>query len=207
MNRNTRKTRPGRRGLSIAAAMAFLVCSSLFLLLRDDDSTSASHSISAYGQAPALLQLRSSSFPAGGAMPLRLTCNGAGDSPELHWPTPPAGTRIFAVVMSEPDAPAGFTHWLAFNIPAGTRQLAEGASTHGAMPAGSAEGTNSFGRIGYGGPCPPPGKPHHYIFRIYALNAPLDLATGASGARIESAMSGHILAQGQIIGIYGRPGS
>jgi Raf kinase inhibitor-like YbhB/YbcL family protein len=109
--------------------------------------------------------------------------------------------------MSDPDAPADSTHWIAFSIPGGARELAQGVSTHGAMPAGSAEGTNSFGRFGYGGPCPLPGKAHHYLFRIYVLDVELGLTPGASRDQIESAIRGHVLAAGQIIGIYARPGT
>ncbi|MGB8028530.1 MAG: YbhB/YbcL family Raf kinase inhibitor-like protein [Terracidiphilus sp.] len=201
MTRNVPETKARKRVRSIALASAPLVCSSLFLVSCHHDSASTQST------ARASLQLDSHSFVAGARFPGRFTCDGADSSPELHWPSPPAGTKSFAIVMSDPDAPADFTHWIAFNLPAGARQLAEGASTHGAMPAGSAEGTNSFGRIGYGGPCPPLGKLHHYVFRIYALDVSLDFGPGASRDQIESAMSGHILAEGQIIGIYGRPGS
>jgi hypothetical protein len=187
-----------RRGLSISAAMGFIVCSSLFLLMRDDDSPLAQ------GRAPVPLQLRSNSFPAGGAIPRQFTCDGADRSPELRWTYGPYGTRSFAIVMSDPDAPSDFIHWIAFNIPGGTRELAEGASTRGAMPVGSAEGTNSFGQVGYGGPCPPPGKPHHYAFRICALDRPLSLPPGASRDQIDSVIGGHTLAYGQIIGVYRR---
>lgn len=146
----------------------------------------------------------SSSFVNGGAIPRRFTCDGAGDSPSLGWFGEPAGTKSFAIVMNDPDAPIDFTHWLVYNIPAGVRRLATGASTHGAMPQGSEEGTNSFGQFGYGGPCPPPGKPHHYVFRIFAIDAGIDLPSGASRAQLESAVRGHVLAEGQIVGIYGR---
>jgi Raf kinase inhibitor-like YbhB/YbcL family protein len=126
-------------------------------------------------------------------------------SPELHWASAPAGIRSFAILMSDPDAPIDFTHWIAYNIPSSARGLAEGASAHDGMPEGSAQGTNSFGRFGYGGPCPPAGKSHHYVFRLYALDVRLALPPGALRDRMEAAMSGHILAEGQIIGIYRRP--
>ncbi len=106
--------------------------------------------------------------------------------------------------MNDPDAPIDFTHWLAYNIQPGVRRLAEGASPHGIMPKGSAEGKNSFGRLGYGGPCPPPGKPHHYVFRLYALDVLLALTPGASREQLEFAIHGHVLAEGQLIGVYRR---
>jgi hypothetical protein len=156
------------------------------------------------GQARATLWLRSESFSDGGAIPRRYTCDGADSSPQLQWPAAPAGTKSFAMVMDDPDAPIDFTHWLAWNIPPGSRQLAEGASTEGSMPIGSAEGRNNFGRLGYGGPCPPRGNPHHYFFRVYALDIRLDLPAAATRRELDAAMGGHILVQGQIVGTYQR---
>jgi Raf kinase inhibitor-like YbhB/YbcL family protein len=106
--------------------------------------------------------------------------------------------------MDDPDAPVDFTHWLAYNIPPGVRELAQGASAQAAMPHGSAEGTNDFRSLGYGGPCPPAGKPHHYVFRLYALDIRLDLPPGAARKQLDSALERHTLADGQIIAIYRR---
>lgn len=160
----------------------------------------------AYEQTGAVLRVESSSFLDGGPVRSRLTCDGAGDSPDLHWANPPAGTQSLAIVMHDPDTVIDFTHWLAYNIPASVRELPEDASTRGMMPQGSAEGNNSFDRTGYGGPCPPGGKPHHYIFQVYALNAQLNLPPGASRRQLESAMNGHVLAEGRIVGVYQRVG-
>lgn len=153
-------------------------------------------------QARASLHLTSTSFPANGAIPVRYTCNGPGISPDLKWSGAPTGTESFALIMHDPDASIDFTHWLAYNIPADVDALAQGAATSNAMPRGSVEGENSFHRIGYGPPCPPPGKPHHYTILFYALNTTLNLPTGASRQQLESAMRGHILAKGKLIGIY-----
>jgi hypothetical protein len=158
----------------------------------------------AEGQANPGLNVTSSSFSEGGAMPQRLTCDGEDISPNLQWRAGPYGTKSFAMVMDDPDAPIDFTHWIAFNIPASTRQLAEGASMHSTLPSGSAEGGNSFGRIGYGGPCPPPGKLHHYIFRLYALDMSLTLPPGAEMNQVKAAIARHILAEGRIVGLYQR---
>jgi len=200
MNQETRSARTRNFSPTVIAAAigcAVLLAALIFLWRRE--------SASAGEQSGATLRIESSSFFDGGAIPGRLTCDGAGDSPNLHWPSPPAGTQSLAIVMHDPDALVDFTHWLAYNIPGSVRQLPEGASTRGAMPQGSQEGMNGFDRIGYGGPCPPGGNPHHYIFRLYALNALLDLPQGATRRQLESAMSGHILAQGHIVGIYKRP--
>jgi len=156
------------------------------------------------GQAHPSLRIRSESFSDGAAIPRRYTCDGANISPQLAWQAAPAGTKSFAMVMNDPDAPVDFTHWLVWNIAPAIHGLAESASPPGAMPQGAIEGKNSFGRMGYGGPCPPPGKPHHYVFRIYALDVRLDLPAGATRNQVEAAMSGHIVAQGQVIGTYQR---
>ncbi|MFZ0339579.1 MAG: YbhB/YbcL family Raf kinase inhibitor-like protein [Terracidiphilus sp.] len=155
-------------------------------------------------QARASLWARSSSFADGAMIPIRLTCDGANLSPHLHWQSAPRGTKSFAIVMDDPDTPSDFTHWLVYNIAPGVRELAEGASTKGTMPPGSAEGKNSFGHSGYGGPCPPRGNPHHYVFRVYALDRLLDLPPGATRKELEAAIDGHIVSQGQIVGLYQR---
>jgi hypothetical protein len=199
MKPELRKTRAGSRTISIIAAMIPpLACLPVFLAL------SHHHSAPVEGQAPATLQIQSSSFANGGAIPRRYTCDGANDSPSLQWRGAPAGTKSVALMMNDPDAPIDFTHWLAYNIPPSARGLAEGASARGVMPQGSAEGTNSFGRTGYGGPCPPAGELHHYVFRLCALDIRLQLPPGAARDQVQSAINQHILAEGQIIGVYRR---
>lgn len=188
-----------RRARRITAlAMIFLLCLLVFLVLWQRRSGSAQ------GQLRPSLLVRSSGFSDGGVIPRRFTCDGGDASPNLEWPVAPAGTKSFVLVMHDPDAPVDFTHWLAYNIPPGVRGLAEGASAQAAMPQGSAEGANSFSRFGYAGPCPPPGKPHHYVFRLYALDIRLDLPPGATRQQLDAAIARHILAEGQIIGIYRR---
>ncbi len=108
--------------------------------------------------------------------------------------------------MDDPDTPTDFSHWLVYNIAPGVRELTEGASTEGAMPQGSTEGRNDFGHSGYGGPCPPRGNLHHYLFRVYALDRLLDLPAGATRKQLDAAIGGHIVSQGQIVGIYQRTG-
>lgn len=156
-------------------------------------------------QAGESMQLKSTSFPDGAGIPSRYTCDGAGVSPNLQWSGAPAATRSFALVVHDPDAPVDFTHWVVYNIPPAVHELPEGASA-GAMPSGSEEGTNGFRNAGYGGPCPPGSKPHHYNFLVYALNAKLDLPSGATRQQLESAMKGHIVASGRIVGTYKRGG-
>jgi Raf kinase inhibitor-like YbhB/YbcL family protein len=158
------------------------------------------------GSPPASLPVHSASFTDGGTMAPRLTCDGADRSPQMQWPTPPAGTRSFAIVADDPDAPTAFTHWLAYGIAADARGLAEGASTPSHRLAHAREGTNSFGQAGYGGPCPPEGKPHRYVFRVYALDVDLQLPAGAGPDQVNAALRGHVLAQGQLTSLYARGG-
>jgi Raf kinase inhibitor-like YbhB/YbcL family protein len=161
------------------------------------------HADIAYGQAPASMSIGSSSFVSGDSIPLRLTCDGAGLSPEIQLPPPPVGGKSFVLVMDDPDA-WGFVHWLLYNIPAGIRDIAEGASSRAELPHGAAEGTNGLGNIGYFGPCPPGTKPHHYMFRLYALDVNLDLPPGETKKQLAAAVKGHVLAEGQMTGLYTR---
>jgi len=151
------------------------------------------------------MNLTSTSFQEGSRIPAKFTCNGAGVSPQLAWSAPPAGTASFALLVTDPDAPGGtFVHWVLYNLPAGTRALPEGLPAEGQLPDGALQGRNDFGEIGYGGPCPPPGSPHHYVFTLYALDAKLNLPVGATRAQVEAAMQGHILASGRLVGLFQR---
>lgn len=149
------------------------------------------------------MNLTSTSFQ--NQIPAKYTCNGAGISPQLTWSTPPAATASFALIVTDPDAPRGtWVHWVLYNLPAETRALPEGLPALGQLPDGALQGRNDFGEIGYGGPCPPSGAPHHYVFTLYALDIKLNLPVGATRAQVEAAMQGHILASGKLIGIYQR---
>jgi Raf kinase inhibitor-like YbhB/YbcL family protein len=149
------------------------------------------------------LSLSSPAFKEGDRIPVKYTCDGEDISPPLAWGEPPQETQVLALIVADPDAPGGvFTHWVLFNIPATVRQLGEGVPAQERLQNGALQGKNDFGRIGYGGPCPPHGPAHQYRFTIYALGNSLDLATGASGKQLLEAMKGHLLAQGQLIGTY-----
>ena len=151
------------------------------------------------------LTVLSSAFQEGSEIPARYTCEGQDVSPALTWEEPPAETQSFALIMDDPDAPGGvFTHWVLFNLPADSRGLSEAVPTQPQLPDGSLQGKNDFGRSGYGGPCPPPGRPHRYQFTLYALDQTLDLKAGASKKQVIDAMRGHILAQGRLTGTYRR---
>ncbi len=159
---------------------------------------------SAAGGRAMSFTLSTQSFAPGGEIPRKYTCEGDDLSPELSWSEPPKGTQSFALIADDPDAPSGtFTHWVLYDVPAEMRQLAEGAS-RGQLPAGASQGRNGFGKTGYGGPCPPPGKPHRYFFKLYALDANLGLKPGASKQQLEQAMKGHVLAQSEVVGTFKR---
>ena len=151
------------------------------------------------------LGIRSSAFSEGGTIPKKFTCDGSDASPELTWSNAPAGAQSFALIADDPDAPAGtWTHWIAWNIPPSVAKLPEGVPKTEMLADGTRQGRNDFKRIGYGGPCPPPGKPHRYFFRLYALGAKLDLNAGASRSELERAMKGHVLGQAEAMGRFGR---
>jgi Raf kinase inhibitor-like YbhB/YbcL family protein len=151
------------------------------------------------------LSISSSAFHEGDKIPRKYTCEGEDVSPELAWNKPPEDTMSLALLVEDPDAPGGvFTHWILFNIPAGIMMLPQGMPTQSQFPDVSLQGKNDFGKVGYSGPCPPPGRPHRYQFTLYALDRPLNLKPGVGKKQIVDAMRGHILAQGQITGIYQR---
>ncbi len=153
------------------------------------------------------MQLSSPAFADGQTIPAKYTADGQDISPPLKWSDIPAGTRQLALIMDDPDAPAGtFTHWLLWGLPADLTELAEGVEKAPTVAglAGAKQGTNDFGRIGYGGPAPPPGPPHHYNFTIYALDTVLDLQPGARRGELLRAIEGHVLATGKLTGLYGR---
>ena len=149
--------------------------------------------------------MQSQSFSPGAEIPAKFTCSGEDISPQLFWSEPPAGTASFALIMKDPDATSGdFTHWVVYQIPASARELIEGASGGANLPKGTLQGRNDFGRSGYGGPCPPPGKPHRYIFTLFALKTALTLPAGASRSEVEKALPGHIAGQAELTGRFGR---
>jgi hypothetical protein len=138
-------------------------------------------------------------------MPANHSCDGVDASPALKWDGVPAGTKSFALVCDDPDAPGGsWVHWVIYGIPAGASELPENVAKTDVV-AGLKQGVNDFGRVGYGGPCPPRGHgAHHYHFRLYALDADLNLAPRLSRRQFEAAMKGHVLAQTELVGTYQR---
>jgi Raf kinase inhibitor-like YbhB/YbcL family protein len=132
------------------------------------------------------------------------TCDGKDLSPPLQWHDPPSCTQSFALICDDPDTPFGtFVHWVLFDIPADVRQLPEGLPNQAKLSNRGTQGKSDFGKLGYGGPCPPGGI-HRYFFKLYALDRQLDLDAGVTKAKLIRAMEGHILAQAELIGRYTR---
>lgn len=151
------------------------------------------------------MRVESDAFKAEETIPQRYTCDGEDLSPPLSWSEPPAGTQGLVLIGDDPDAPVGtWDHWVLFNIPAATRSLPEGIPADPVIDGVGTHGSNGWHRLGYGGPCPPKGGAHRYYFKLYALDTTLNLDPGASKKDVETAIEGHILAEGQLIGLYGR---
>lgn len=148
------------------------------------------------------LAMKVAAFANGAEIPKKHTCSGADLSPALSWDGVSTAARSLALIVDDPDAPRGtWTHWLIWNIPAHLTALPEGVPAREVLENGASQGRNDFQRIGYGGPCPPPGKAHRYFFRLYAaLNSALDLKVGACSKELDRAMKGHIVSQAEWMG-------
>jgi len=147
------------------------------------------------------IQVGSVAFLDGQAIPDRYTCDGENSSPPVQWRGAPKSTKSFALVCDDPDAPGGtWVHWVVFNIPSAVTDLRDGDSAR--LPAEAVQGMNDFNREGWGGPCPPAGPPHRYIFTLYALNTELNLKAGATKKNVVTAMEGHLVGEGRLTGVY-----
>ena len=183
----------------------FVLFAALTLPAASAQNQQSSNRIEKDGRAIPMIQLSTTSFTPGGAIPKNFTCSGADVSPELSWAAPPAGAKSMALIVDDPDAPAGtWNHWLLYNLPPSAHELPENQSRTPELANGALQGKNDFGKIGYNGPCPPPGKPHRYFFRLYALDTKLDLKSGADRRALDQAIKGHILAQAELMGTFGR---
>ncbi|MEN9979742.1 MAG: YbhB/YbcL family Raf kinase inhibitor-like protein [candidate division WOR-3 bacterium] len=152
-----------------------------------------------------VLVLTSPNFADGETIPRKFTGDGEDVSPELRWDNVPSGTRSFALICSDPDAPLGtFIHWVIYDLPADVRHLPEGMPKTGVLDNGARQGVNGFRKLGYNGPKPPPGRPHRYIFRLYALDTIFGAEPGISAGRLAGMMENHIIATAELTRIYGK---
>jgi hypothetical protein len=153
----------------------------------------------------AKIQLTSAAFADGQPIPVKYTGDALDISPPLAWTNPPAGTKCFALIADDSDAPSGtWTHWVIYDLPPTVTALAEDQFKTQQLRNGAKQGLNDFKKTGYNGPSPPPGKAHRYFFKLYALDAMTGLAPGATKADLLKTMNGHVLGEGRLTGTYQR---
>jgi len=157
------------------------------------------------GGAIMALELRSKAFKNGDFIPAKYTCKGEDVSPPLEWSNIPENTKSLALISDDPDAPMGtWVHWVLYDIPAYKRNLPEGLKKDKVLDDGSKQGMTDFGRVGYGGPCPPPGPVHRYFFKLYALDAKLNLNPGLTKKTLLNAIEGHVIEKTELLGKFKR---
>ncbi|MEO5951366.1 MAG: YbhB/YbcL family Raf kinase inhibitor-like protein, partial [Chloroflexia bacterium] len=147
------------------------------------------------------IPVTSSAFKANQPIPQKYACNGDNVSPPLQWGDTLPDTKSFALIMDDPDAPNTYVHWVVYGLPSTARSLPENVPPDVEIAGGGKQGSNGSGKSAYGGPCPPSGA-HHYFFKLYALDTMLDLPAGSTKSQLEQAMKGHILAYGELVGLY-----
>jgi Raf kinase inhibitor-like YbhB/YbcL family protein len=176
--------------------LAFVACSNRPPQAAPPPATPATQ------QQKSELKLTSTAFKEGEAIPRGYTCDGANVSPPLEWTGVPKSAKTIAIIADDPDAPTGtWVHWVLYNLPAAGLGMIENTPLTETLNGGGAQGKNDFGKIGYGGPCPPSGT-HRYFFKFYALDSELPLKPGATKNDVEKAMEGHTVGQAQLIGTY-----
>ncbi len=194
-----------RLPLSVVTGMVLATCACGLPGCRRDKPPKAGP---AGPPAAATITVRSKAFEPGEAIWPRHTGDGEDVSPALTWSGVPAAAKELALIMDDPDAPRPkpWVHWVIYKLPADAAGLPEAVAKNAEPPgpAGAVQGRNTWGRIGYGGPAPPKGRVHHYHFKLYALDAPLDVKAGLDKQALLAAMSGHVIAQGELIGTYQR---
>jgi len=162
------------------------------------------HAAEHEGGRPMAMEITSTAFASEGMIPRRFTCDGEDISPPLSWTGMPGGTKSLALIADDPDAPRKtWVHWVVYNLPASSVGLPENVLPEKTLAGGGRQGTSDFGRIGYGGPCPPSGT-HRYFFKLYALDAELGLAPGTTMEELLQTMAGHVLAEAHLMGRYRR---
>lgn len=155
--------------------------------------------------AQAQVTLTSPAISPGSPIPDECSCSGADLSPALAWGGAPQATKSFALIVEDPDAPGGtFIHWVAYNIPSQVTSLPAAVPQIAEIAGGGTNGINGFDHVGYNGPCPPPGKTHHYLFRLFAIDVKLNPGDKPNADAIRSAMNGHVVASGELVGTFER---
>jgi Raf kinase inhibitor-like YbhB/YbcL family protein len=184
-----------RRGAGGLAAAAIVLVAGLGVAVNSDSEI----------RTKTAMQLTSAAFKDGEPIPAKYTCDDKNVSPPIQWTGAPSGTKSFSLIADDPDAPVGtWVHWVVYDLPATATEFGEDMPKGQYLPGGARQGMNDFKHLGYGGPCPPPGKPHRYFFKLFALDAQLGLKPGATKKEVERAMEKHILAEGKLMGTYKR---
>ena len=185
--------------------LCLLVALWMLLIPTASCTRSAAESAHAKDSQASEFKIESMAFKEGAEIPKKFTCEGEDISPALHWSHPPRGTQSFALIAEDPDAPSGtWIHWVVYDLPARLRRLPDNVPKRGEIPGGGAQGRNDFGRIGYGGPCPPVGNAHHYFFKLYALDKMLHLQPGEGKNEVLDAAKSHVLGTAQCMGLFRR---
>ena len=195
------------KALFSLTAKIFATCSLILLAITATWGTKSGFVSNSQneGKHAMAFAISSKDFQNGSEIPKKFTCDGQDVSPDLSWTDPPEGTKTFALIADDPDAPAGtWTHWVLFDVPANTKNLPEGMSKDEQLPNGARQGRNDFRKIGYNGPCPPPGKPHRYFFKLYAVDSMVNLKPGAAKQQLEHALEGHTVGKAELMGRYKR---
>jgi len=161
--------------------------------------------IGALALADSDFRLSSPAFKPGAPIPTDFSCDAGDHSPALAWTGAPAGTKSYALIVEDPDAPMGtFVHWVVFNLPAAASGMAADAPKTPQLADGARQGNNGMGAVGYKGPCPPPGKTHHYHFELFALDSTLDMPSAADATSLRAAMQNHVKANAELVGTFER---
>jgi Raf kinase inhibitor-like YbhB/YbcL family protein len=197
----TAAPRPGSSNMHLSSGLAAHTSGTT----ANSGGPASSASVARNGDNNVALTISSKSFSNGGAIPKKSTCDGEDVSPDLSWNEAPAGTRSFALLVDDPDAPVGnWNHWTLWNAPPESHGLPAGTSKVAQLADGTQQGLNDFRKIGYNGPCPPPGKPDRYYFKLFALDTKLTLKEKSGKRELEGAMKDRILGQVEWMGQYGR---
>jgi Raf kinase inhibitor-like YbhB/YbcL family protein len=199
----TTRLAAARVSLSLLLSLCLFACNRAEMA-TDDPAVSAGpaqegsmHTVS--------FSMTSAAFRDGDTIPTRYTGDGEDVSPPLTWPEPPPEAKSFALIADDPDAPRGtWVHWVAYRIPAELRELNEALPKKPEAPNGILQGKNDFGKVGYNGPAPPPGKPHRYFFKLYALDFVPTARPGMTKQELLAAIEGHVIGEAQLMGTYGR---
>jgi Raf kinase inhibitor-like YbhB/YbcL family protein len=190
----------GRKWISPAFIVSCLLITGVFTACADEPKEGSEEEAKM-----GAIELKSEAFKQGETIPVKYTCDDADVSPALTWSQPPEGTKELVLICDDPDAPMRtWDHWVLYGLPADTAGLPEGVPKTEEIESGGVHGKNSWGNLGYGGPCPPKGTTHRYFFKIYAIDKKLNLESGAVKKEVLSAIEGHILAQGELMGKYAR---